>query len=225
MREDNNTEAESAKAEAARPHVLADVMRMLDGLRKQGGTVPLPVLKWPDARLSKRCEAAELTAGERAPDGVVALALGMLHTMYAAEGRGLAAPQVGVLTRIFVMDCTWKEGAYSPVVCLNPEVLDASRAVSVMEEGCLSIPGVSAPVSRPDEITLAYTDLDGVHVVRRLTGFEARCAQHELDHLDGLVTFDRLDAARREKIEAVYTVSNAPLLAAPPPTFLPKAEE
>ena len=220
--------APDAKPEAATealPTALAHVTRLVAALQSEGRAPAFEVLKWPDARLSKPCKEAELTAGARAPDGVVALALGMLHTMYAASGRGLAAPQIGVLTRLFVMDVTWKEGAQNPCVCLNPEILDAAPETSVMEEGCLSIPGVLAPVTRPDEITLAYTDLDGVRVVRRLSGMEARCAQHEIDHLDGLVTFDRLQADRRAKLEAVYAVSNTPALAAPTPQFLPKSEE
>lgn len=160
----------------------------------------LPIVHWPDRRLSTVC----------APIPEVDMALGtlaadMLDTMYAAPGRGLAAPQVGVLKRLFVMDVTWKEGPRSPVVCINPEIIWRSDETAPGPEGCLSIPGVTAEVTRAREIRLRWTGLDEVVREEHLTGFAAICAQHEYDHLDGIVTFDRLDPAAREAAEAVYT--------------------
>ena len=145
----------------------------------------LPILKWPDPRLSQRCAPVE----QEQLDDLIA---DMFDTMYAANGRGLAAPQVGVMKRLFVMDCTWKEGKRSPMVMINPSIMAVERVPVTMEEGCLSIPGVATVVERPSWVVMAWTDADGQPQEQRLEGFAARCAQHEFDHLDGVVTFDRL---------------------------------
>ena len=158
----------------------------------------LPILRWPDARLCEVC--APVGPDEDLGD----LITDMFETMYAAPGRGLAAPQVGVTKRVFVMDCGWKEGDMTPLACINPEIVSASDARARGQEGCLSIPGVLADVERPAEVVLAYTDLTGARQEVALSGFEARCAQHELDHLDGLVTFDRVSPAARAALEAAY---------------------
>ena len=160
----------------------------------------LPILRWPDPRLAQRCAPVDL--GDMA--GLATLVGEMFETMYAAPGRGLAAPQVGHMLRLFVMDCGWKEGDMTPLACLNPEILEASATHVPGDEGCLSIPGVMAQVLRPDWVVLGWTGLDGTRQSRRLQGFEARCAQHELDHLDGMVTFHRLGAADRAALEADY---------------------
>ena len=162
----------------------------------------LPVLIWPDARLSTRCDpvAEHEDTGDLVRD--------MFETMYAAPGRGLAAPQVGVMKRLFVMDCGWKEGDMTPMVCINPEIVGAEGMVAGTE-GCLSIPGVLAEVMRPERIALHFRDLEGQERELWRDGMEARCAQHELDHLDGIVTFDRLSAEARRVVEATYTVSRA----------------
>lgn len=147
---------------------------------------PLAILRWPDRRLAARCAPAVPDAATRA------LAEDMLATMYAAPGRGLAAPQVGVLRRLFVMDVGWKEGRPSPVIVLNPRRLWASARRVACPEGCLSIPGVLAVVERAAEIRLGWTAIDGTCREEMLTGFAAICAQHEMDHLDGIVTLDHL---------------------------------
>ena len=152
----------------------------------------LPILHWPDPRLAIVC----------APVGVLtpavqALAEDMLETMYAAPGRGLAAPQVGAMLRLFVMDVTWKDGPRDPMVMVDPVVLWRSDARVTGPEGCLSIPDVVAEVERFDALRLRWTGLDGVQVEADLTGFAAICAQHELDHLDGIVTLDRLTPEAR----------------------------
>ena len=159
----------------------------------------LPIVLWPDARLSTRCEAVDPN-----DPSVAQLAQDMLDTMYAAPGRGLAAPQVGVLKRIFVMDIGWKEGPKAPVVCLNPAILWRSESLSTGPEGCLSIPDVITDVARATEIRLVWTELSGKAREEHLTGFAAICAQHEFDHLDGIVTFDRLAPEARQVAEAVY---------------------
>ena len=145
----------------------------------------LPILQWPDPRLS-------LVAGPAFPDAATAaLAAAMFETMYAAAGRGLAAPQVGVSQRLFVMDVGWKSGRSAPQVMLNPEILAWSAASAIGPEGCLSIPGVVAMVQRSTEISLRWMGLDGAVQQAMMTGFAAICAQHEIDHLDGIVTLQR----------------------------------
>ncbi len=113
------------------------------------------------------------------------LAADMLATMYAAGGRGLAAPQVGVLFRVFVMDAGWKDGRPDPLVMLDPEILWRSPQMDSGAEQCLSVPDRVVAVSRPVTIDLGWYDLDGRHHLRQMSGTEARIAQHEADHLDG----------------------------------------
>ena len=155
------------------------------------------ILRWPDPRLSKVCAPA--TPG---PD-VANLARDLFETMYAAPGRGLAAPQIGVLLRVFVMDVTWKEGTPRPWVCINPKLRLEGDVVS-STEGCLSIPGLTTDVARKTRAVMSYTDLAGRHQRVTLTGAEAICAQHEADHLDGIVTFDRLSAPDRMRAVSDY---------------------
>jgi peptide deformylase len=160
----------------------------------------LSILRWPDPQLSTMCDPV------MDYEDLADLVRDMFETMYSANGRGLAAPQVGVMKRLFVMDCGWKDGDMTPMLCINPEITHTDGMVSG-NEGCLSIPGVLAEVQRPERIRLRYRDLDGAAQEVELDGFEARCAQHELDHLDGLVTFDRLSPEARRVVEAAYSVS------------------
>lgn len=156
----------------------------------------LPILRWPDPILSQPCAPAVPSAELRA------LAGDMFETMYAAPGRGLAAPQVGRPVRLFVMDVGWKEGAPSPVVAVNPEILWFSDTRVVGPEGCLSIPGPTTMVARAEAVRMRWTDLDGVAHEELLTGLAAICAQHEYDHLDGVLTLDRLSPEARALAEA-----------------------
>lgn len=157
----------------------------------------LPILHWPDPRLSRPCQQV----GTVTP-AVRALAEDMLETMYAAPGRGLAAPQVGAMLRLFVMDIGWKDGPRDPMVLIDPEVLWLSDLRAAGPEGCLSIPGVLAEVERAQAARLRWTGLDGAPVEAEMTGFAAICAQHEIDHLDGILTLDRLSPAERAKVLA-----------------------
>ena len=159
----------------------------------------LPILHWPDPRLSIIATPAVVD------DSTLALAQDMLDTMYAASGRGLAAPQIGVLSRIFVMDATWKTGTQTPEIFLNPEILWRSDTTAPGPEGCLSIPHMVAEVTRATEIILRWTTPDGAIAAQKLTGFRAICAQHEIDHLDGILTLDRLSPQARAQAEADAT--------------------
>lgn len=159
----------------------------------------LEVLRWPDPRLSQVCaQVGGVT------EAVRLLAADMLETMYAAPGRGLAAPQVGAMVRLFVMDVTWKEGAPDPLVMLDPVIEWASKEMATGPEGCLSIPGITAEMTRPARVRMRWTGLDGETHVQTFDGFAARCTQHELDHLDGIVTFDRVTPEMRAALEAEY---------------------
>lgn len=154
---------------------------MAERIEADSGRV-LDVVTWPDPMLRQVCRGL--------PDDPAAVARDMLATMYAAPGRGLAAPQVGLPWRMFVMDVTWKEGEPAPLVALDPELTDPSEARAERVEACLSIPDLAVPVSRPAEVTLHWTDLAGNRRSQRLTGIAATCAQHEMDHLDGVLILD-----------------------------------
>ncbi len=145
-----------------------------------------PIVQVPDPVL--REVAAPVEAFD---DGLRALAQDMLETMYEAPGRGLAAPQIGLGLRLFVMDVAWKEGEPEPYVFVNPVVVEASDERVTREEGCLSIPGRTSRVTRPAEVALRWQDLDGAEREGRFDGFAATCVQHEIDHLDGVLCIDR----------------------------------
>jgi peptide deformylase len=126
-------------------------------------------------------------------DGAVAsLVDSMIETMYAAPGSGLAANQVGVQRRIFVYDAG--DGART---IINPRILESDGEWSY-EEGCLSIPGLSWEIVRPNAVHLVGLDLDGNEISIEATEFEGRVFQHELDHLDGILLVERLDDDQRK---------------------------
>ena len=162
-----------------------------------------PILTWPDPRLSQRCAPVEDV------HALAPLIADMFETMYAAPGRGLAAPQVGVPARLFVMDCTWKEGERTPMVMANPVIMAAERIPVTMDEGCLSIPGITVPVERPVAVTVQWTSETGEIHMADFDGFEARCIQHELDHLNGTVTLDHLPSDQRAEYESRYRTATA----------------
>lgn len=121
----------------------------------------------------------------------------MFETMYDAPGVGLAAPQVGVSKRILVMDCAEKGQPKQPVVLINPEIIPESEPVC-MEEGCLSVPGIYAQVTRPELITVRGVNAQGQAVeLTKISGLLARCTQHEMDHLDGILFVDKLSPSDR----------------------------
>jgi peptide deformylase len=152
------------------------------------------ILIHPDPRLKKPCEQiAEVTEDLRA------LAADMLETMYDAPGVGLAAPQIGVMKRLIVMDCI-KDGTPEPMVLLNPQVIWSSEDLSTYEEGCLSIPDQYAEVKRPASVTVQWMNLDGAAQERSFEGLWATCVQHEIDHLDGKLFIDYLGPLKRQMI-------------------------
>ena len=153
-----------------------------------------PILIHPDPRLKKPCESV----GEITPE-ITTLAADMLETMYDAPGIGLAAPQVGVLQRVLVMDCA-KDGPPEPIALINPRVTWASEDLSSYEEGCLSIPDQYAEVKRPATVRVEWTDLDGQVQEREFEGLWATCVQHEIDHLDGKLFIDYLGPLKRQMI-------------------------
>ena len=120
-------------------------------------------------------------------DDLHALVGDLFDTMYHATGRGLAAPQIGVPLRVFVMDATWKGGDKAPLAVINPVIRTSEWPMLEGEEACLSIPGRTFRVARPMVIDLAWISPEGVEMEQRLRGSEARIACHEVDHLDGIL--------------------------------------
>lgn len=143
------------------------------------------ILLAPDALLRAQCDRVEIFSGMQG-----ALAMELLGAMYRAEGRGLAAPQIGVTQRMFVIDTSWKEGAPRPMVFVNPQITDAAAETATGEERCLSIPDHAVDVTRPVWIDLRWQDLTGAPMEGRFSGFDAVCIQHERDHLDGVLITD-----------------------------------
>lgn len=154
------------------------------------------ILLHPDPRLKRLCEGVARITPE-----IETLAADMLATMYDAPGVGLAAPQVGVLSRLYVMDCEKDpEAPRAPIVMVNPEITWVSEALNTYEEGCLSIPDQYADVTRPAEVRVRWLGLDGKTHEREFDKLWATCAQHEIDHLDGKLFIDHLGPIKRQMI-------------------------
>jgi peptide deformylase len=152
-----------------------------------------PIILHPDPRLKTLCKPV---AG--VDDDLRRLADDMLETMYEAPGIGLAAPQVGVMARLLVMDCVKGQGTPDPRVLINPEVVWKSEDFNVYEEGCLSLPDLYADVDRPATIEVTWTGLDGRAQRERFEGLWATCVQHEIDHLNGKLFIDYLGPIKRQ---------------------------
>jgi len=137
-------------------------------------------------------------------DSIRQLAKNMLVTMYSAKGIGLAAPQVGVQKRILVIDLNFEDPDAPPNVFINPEIISSSASLDTYEEGCLSIPGVYLNVLRPSSIKLSYRDEMGRPKKMNAEGLMARCIQHEIDHLNGVLFVDKVtdqDELKKQLIE------------------------
>ena len=124
----------------------------------------------------------------------------MLETMYAAPGIGLAAIQIGVPKRIIVLDIDQKEGHKNPMFFVNPEIINKSDNNSIYEEGCLSVPGQFAQISRPEKCHIKYLDYNGQKQEIKAEGMLATCIQHEMDHLEGILFIDYLSKLKKSMI-------------------------
>ena len=153
------------------------------------------ILIHPDRRLTKKC--AQITSFD---SNLKDLADDMFETMYDAPGIGLAAPQIGVLFQIFVMDCASKEEKPNPLVFINPVINWTSPESFTHNEGCLSIPDQTADVERPAEVEVRYLDENGANQSLVATGLLATCVQHEIDHLNGVLFIDHISRLKRDMI-------------------------
>ena len=155
----------------------------------------LPILEFPDPRL--RTKAVPIDAAEVTTPAFQTLLDDMFETMYDAPGIGLAASQVDVHKRFMVIDVS--EGKDQPMVFINPEIV-AHAGGQVYQEGCLSVPGIFADVTRADTITVKYLDRQGQPQTLATDGLLAVCVQHEMDHLDGKLFIDYLSPLKREMV-------------------------
>ena len=168
---------------------------------RTGGTV-LPITRWGTPVMHTRTEPVVDFDGELAD-----LVRNMFATMYAAEGVGLAATQVGVDLSVFVFDCPDEDEVRHAGVICNPEVIlpeGKDRNLEAADEGCLSLPGAYLELARPDHALCKGQDHTGQPVAVQGTGLLARCLQHETDHLNGTVFGDRLSGRARKKLYALH---------------------
>ena len=155
-----------------------------------------PILLHPNPKLKKICEPVL-----EIDDSLIKLSDDMLETMYHAPGIGLAASQVGVLTRIIVMDCEKEEAAKGkPIVMINPEVVASSDEENIYEEGCLSIPEHFAEIKRPTSVQVRWLDRNGNEQEQEFDGLWSTCVQHEIDHLNGKLFIDYLGTIKKQLI-------------------------
>ena len=153
------------------------------------------ILIHPDTRLRKKCELVKNFDSK-----LEKLTQDMLETMYDAPGIGLAAPQIGVMLQVFVMDCATKDEKPNPLVLINPSILWHSEEKSVQSEGCLSIPEQYEEVTRPKSVKVSFQNVKGVVSEISFEGIEATCSQHEIDHLNGKLFIDYLSNLKKKMI-------------------------
>lgn len=158
----------------------------------------------PDPRLREECARIE----EITPE-IVELAHHMADEMLANGGVGIAAPQVGQLVQLVVIDVDYNsEEDYDPYYLINPVIIEQSESTQTYNEGCLSIPGISVPIARPDHVVVEAYDLEGNLMRYDATGdLMCVCLQHEIDHLHGITMFERLDPLKR--IHAMHDYQEA----------------
>ncbi|UCF37202.1 MAG: peptide deformylase [Acidobacteriota bacterium] len=154
-----------------------------------------PIVKYPEPSLEEKCVPVEVFDEE-----LKNLARDMLETMYAAPGIGLAAPQVGVNIRLIVLDPTAGDENGHQMVLVNPEVVEVTGRQKE-EEGCLSLPGLTAVVERPFSVRVKAQDLDGNPVEVEGANLMARLLCHEIDHLDGVLYLQHLSALKRDLLK------------------------
>jgi peptide deformylase len=152
------------------------------------------ILIWPDPVLKQKSKPVA-----KVDDSIRTLVKDMFETMYASEGVGLAAPQVGVLQRVIVLDTTPSQPESRPMVMINPELIGLEGKMTY-NEACLSIPGESEDVERAAIVTVKFLDVDGLEQTLRCDGLLAIAVQHETDHLNGIVYVDHVSTLKRELI-------------------------
>ncbi len=152
-----------------------------------------PFLAWPDPRLKTVCDPVT-----GVDDAVRAVWQDMLDSMYAMPGVGLAAPQIGVMLRLAVLDCS--DASDSPVRLANPELIEVSAETAIRQEGSPNLPGVWEKVERPARARVRYLDEDGEQVEREFEGLWATSVQHQIDHLNGKLFIDYLGSVKRSLI-------------------------
>ncbi|MEW6211841.1 MAG: peptide deformylase [Acidobacteriota bacterium] len=155
----------------------------------------LDVVKYGDPVLTKRAE--EVLEFDAALHKLID---DMFETMYGASGVGLAAPQVGLLKRLFVMDCSSGRNKKQKVALINP-VISLEEGEQIGDEGCLSFPGIYFPVARPQRVVVRARDTDGSEFTLDVIDLEARCISHETDHLDGELFIDYLSPLKRDLLK------------------------
>jgi len=158
----------------------------------------LKILHYPDERLAKKSTPVD----EITPE-LLKLADDMVETMYDAPGVGLAAPQIGVLQRLVVIDCAPADEPPDLITAFNPEIV-VRDGECFEEEGCLSVPGYAARIHRAAYVKVCYRDRNGASVEREAEGLLAIAFQHEIDHLDGILYVDRLSSLKRGMFRKKY---------------------
>ena len=155
----------------------------------------MQIIVAPDSRLNQISKKVEII-----DDSIISTLDQMLECMYQNNGIGLAAPQVGILKRLVVIDCSDNQDIKKPLKLINPEITKLSKNISEFEEGCLSLPSQYAKVTRPSEITLKYRNIEGLICGSQFNGLEATCIQHEIDHLDGKLFVDHISKLKKNII-------------------------
>jgi peptide deformylase len=155
----------------------------------------LEILHFPDSRLHLKAKKVDII-----DDKVKELVSNMAETMYESDGIGLAAIQVNVQKRIFIMDLSRGDEPRNLLVFINPEILEKSGEV-IGSEGCLSVPDIYEEVIRAETIKLKYLDIDGTEHIITCSGLMSVCAQHEIDHLDGKVFVEYLSSLKQNFIK------------------------
>lgn len=164
----------------------------------------MKVVTAPDPILNTVCEPCEV--GDKS---LKSLAQEMAETMYESDGCGIAAPQVGILKRIIVIDCDVDSKVPHPIALVNPVIVETKGDMVTDGEGCLSVPGITVPITRPEWARVTYYDLKGRPCEISGDGLLGRCLQHEIDHLDGKTMLESCNPMDRLKALQDYQVALA----------------
>ena len=155
----------------------------------------MDIIVAPDKRLNEVSLKVEEVNKE-----IISILDKMLDCMYKNNGIGLAAPQVGILKRLVVIDCSEDRNLSKPIKFINPEIINLSKNIAEFEEGCLSLPKQFAKVKRPAEVNIRYQNIKGEVCEERFDGLEATCIQHEIDHLNGKLFVDHISKLKKNFI-------------------------